>query len=94
VIHELHLSSNIGGVSAIGKTCVCIVSFQIPDHPVLSVEFRVTVRLGAVPVGVIVTVGPTVSTPIVMMRGVVETFPAVSRTATVDPLSDEVIVRV
>ncbi len=71
-----------------------MLSFQIPDHPVLSVAVMVTARDGAVPVVVMLTVGATVSTPILILRASGEMFPAVSRTATVAPLSDVVIVRV
>ena len=71
-----------------------MLSFQIPDHPVLSVAVMVTARDGAVPVVVMLTVGATVSTPILIVRASGEMLPAVSRTATVAPLSDVVIVRV
>ncbi len=66
----------------------------MPDQPALSVAVIVTTIFGDVPVAVILSVGGTVSTPIVILLGVVETFHAVSRTATVAPLSDDVIVRV
>ena len=60
----------------------------------LSVAVIVATIFGDVPVVVMSSIGGIVSTPMVILLGVVEIFHAVSRTATVAPLRDEVIVRV